>query len=291
MATVVPLIVITGSTASGKSGLALELAQKYDGEIICADSRTVYKGMDIGTAKPSAKERSQIPHHLLDVVEPNERFTAADFQRLSRTAIDDIRRRGKVPFLVGGTGLYIDGIILDFEFGADVDPQKHKLLEEKSVEELASLIKKLQITMPTNMLNKRHLIRAIELNGSKSNARMEPIDNTYVVSIATDKTILEERIRSRAAEMFSSGVVEEARKLAEEYGWESEAMTGNIYPILHEVIEGRMTTEQAKELIVIRDRQLAKRQITWLKRHSYIHWYDIDEARQEISKLLDRFKP
>lgn len=291
MATVVPLIVITGSTASGKSGLALELAQKYDGEIICADSRTVYKGMDIGTAKPSAKERSQIPHHLLDVVEPNERFTAADFQRLSRTAIDDIRRRGKVPFLVGGTGLYIDGIILDFEFGADVDPQKHKLLEEKSVEELASLIKELQITMPTNILNKRHLIRAIELNGSKSNARMEPIDNTYVVSIATDKTILEERIRSRADEMFSSGVVEEARKLAEEYGWESEAMTGNIYPILHEVIEGRMTTEQAKELFAIRDRQLAKRQITWLKRHSYIHWYDIDEARQEISKLLDRFKP
>lgn len=291
MATVVPLIVITGPTASGKSGLALELAQKYDGEIICADSRTVYKGMDIGTAKPSAKERSQIPHHLLDVVEPNERFTAADFQRLSRTAIDDIRRRGKVPFLVGGTGLYIDGIILDFEFGADVDPQKHKLLEEKSVEELASLIKELQITMPTNMLNKRHLIRAIELNGSKSNARLEPIDNTYVVSIATDKTILEERIRSRADEMFSSGVVEEARKLAEEYGWESEAMTGNIYPILHEVIEGRMTTEQAKELFVIRDRQLAKRQITWLKRHSYIHWYDIDEARQEISKLLDRFKP
>lgn len=291
MAAVAPLIVITGPTASGKSGLAFELAQKYDGEIICADSRTIYKGMNIGTAKPSAKERSQIPHHLLDVVEPNERFTAADFQRLSRAVINDIRKRGKVPFLVGGTGLYIDGIVLDYEFGVDVDPQKHKLLEEKSVEELASLIKELQIAMPTNMLNKRHLIRAIELSGANRKARLEPIDNTYVVSIATDKTILEERIRSRADEMFSSGVVEEARKLAEEYGWESEAMTGNIYPILHEVIEGRMTTEQAKELFVIRDRQLAKRQITWLKRHNYIHWFDIDEARQEISKLLDRFKP
>lgn len=285
-----PLIVITGPTASGKSGLALELAKKYGGEIICADSRTVYKGMDIGTAKPSAKEQLQIPHHLLDVLEPNQRFTAADFQRLTRTAITDIRQRGKVPFLVGGTGLYIDSIVLEFEFGSDTDQHKRKLLEEKSVEELSSLIKEQRIRMPTNMLNKRHLVRTLEHNGVEERGRSEPIKNIYVVSIATDKNILEERIRVRADEMFSSGVLDEARQLNEKYGWEAEAMTGNIYPILRQVIEGHMTIEQAKERFIIRDRQLAKRQITWIKRHNFVHWLSVDEARHEISQVLDRFK-
>jgi len=291
MATVAPLIVITGPTASGKSGLAMELAEKYGGEIICADSRTVYTGMDIGTAKPSAKERSQIPHHLLDVVEPNERFTAADFQRHARAAIAEIRERGKVPFLVGGTGLYVDSIVLGFEFGKKAEPQKRKLLEEKSVEELLTLINNQQIEIPHNSLNKRHLIRVLEQNGVNRRRTPVSIENTYVVSIATDKTILEERIRVRADEMFADGVLDEAHQLSERYGWNAEAMTGNIYPILREVIEGRVTVDEAKERFIIRDRQLSKRQITWLKRHDFVHWLPINEARQEISKVLDRFKP
>jgi len=283
-----PLIVITGPTASGKSGLALELAKKYGGEIICADSRTVYKGMDIGTAKPSRKDQLFVPHHLLDVAEPNERFTAADFQRLARAAIDDIKARGNVPFLVGGTGLYIDGVILDFQFVADVDAGKRKLLEEKSVEELVTLIKDQQIELPSNSLNKRHLVRAVEQKGINKSRKSSPIENAYVVSISTDKETLEERIRVRADEMFAGGVLDEARYLGEKYGWGSEAMTGNIYPILHEVLEGHLSADEAKERCVIRDRQLAKRQITWLKRHNFVHWCSVDEARREISDLLDR---
>lgn len=285
-----PLIVITGPTASGKSGLALELAEKYDGEIICADSRTVYIGMDIGTAKPSTKERLLVPHHLLDVVTLNEHFSVADFQRLARAAISDIRARGKVPFLVGGTGLYIDSIVLDYEFGSVPNVQKHMLLEGKTVEELLTLIKSQQTKIPSNSLNKRHLIRALEQNGVNENRRVAPDGNTYVVSIATKKDILEARIRERADNMFSADVLDEATRLSEQFGWEAEAMTGNIYPILRKVIEGQMSIEEAKERFVIRDRQLAKRQVTWLKRHSFVHSLSADKVRSDVSNLLDRFR-
>lgn len=290
MATVTPLIVITGPTASGKSGLALELAEKYGGEIICADSRTVYTGMSIGTAKPSDKERLLVPHHLLDVVLPNEHFSVADFQKLARAAISDIRARGKVPFLVGGTGLYIDSVVLDFEFSGVPDVQKRKLLEERTVEELLTLIKDQQIQAPNNLLNKRHLIRAIEQNGVSGERKIVPDVNTYVVSIATEKNVLEARIRDRADVMFTGGVLDEAARLGDQYGWEAEAMTGNIYPILREVLEGRTSIEEAKERFIIRDRQLAKRQVTWIKRHSFVHRLPVDEARHEISSLLDRFQ-
>lgn len=290
MATVTPLIVITGPTASGKTGLALELAAAYGGEIICADSRTVYAGMNIGTAKPTDKERSQIPHHLLDVVAPDERFTVADFQALARRSINDIRGRGKVPFLVGGTGLYVDSVVLDYELGGDADLERRKLLEEKPVGELLSLLEKQRIALPANSLNKRHLIRALEQNGVNKSRKSGPDENTYVVSIATEKDILEQRISARAGDMFAAGVLDEAKDLAELYGWEAEAMTGNIYPIMRDVLEGRMSIDEAKERFVIRDRQLAKRQITWLKRHDFVHWLSVDEARQEISALLDRFQ-
>lgn len=283
-----PLIVITGPTGSGKTSLALELAKKYDGEIICADSRTVYKGMDIGTAKPTAEERLFVPHHLLDVIEPDQSFTVADFQLHAWRAIHEIKQRGKVPFLVGGTGLYIDSIVLDYKFDSAPDEKKRKLLEEKSVEELTSLIKDLQIQMPTNMLNKRHLVRAIEQNGVRSARKIKPDENTYVVSITTPKEILMDRIAERADVMFDSGVVGEARQLGAKYGWGHEAMSGNIYPILRRVVEGSLSEAEAKELFIIKDRQLIKKQLTWLKRNNFVHWLSIDEARKEISDLLDR---
>jgi tRNA dimethylallyltransferase len=285
-----PLIVITGPTASGKSGLAMELARKHGGEIICADSRTVYKGMDIGTAKPSQDDQLFVPHHLLDIIEPTERFTAADFQRHAKLAIKDIRSRNKVPFLVGGTGLYIDSVVLDFRFGADADLEKRMLLEEKSVDELLTLIKDQQLPLPNNLLNKRHLIRVLEQGSINHNRLTAPIANSYIVSITTEKSNLEQRIRKRADEMFEQGVLDEAKRLGAKYGWDAEAMTGNIYPILREVIEGRLSVDEAKQRFIVRDRQLAKRQITWLKRHDFVHQLSIHDARREISLILDRFQ-
>lgn len=283
-----PLIVITGPTASGKSGLALELAERYNGEIICADSRTVYRGMDIGTAKPTAADQARAPHHLLDVVKPGERFTAGEFQRLALQAIADIRARGHVPFLVGGTGLYIDGVVLNYAFDdTPIDETDRKDLESRPVEELQLLLKKHHIDLPTNSSNKRHLIRAWEQRGINISRQESPNENTYVVAITADISKLEHQIRKRATAMFADGVLDEAHSLGKKYGWESEAMTGNIYPILHQVIDGVLSVSDAVEQIVIRDRQLAKRQITWLKRHDYVRWCSLDEARNYISGILE----
>lgn len=282
-----PLVVITGPTASGKSGLAMELAEAYGGEIICADSRTVYKGMDIGTAKPSAQDRTRVKHHLLDVVEPNERFSAGQFQQLAREAIADIRSRDKVPFLIGGTGLYVDSVVLNYEFNARlIDEQAREELESKSVAELQSLIKTHHITLPENSSNKRHLIRAWEQRGVNTQRQDKPDGNTIVVAITTDKLELQKRIRDRANEMFKLGVVDEAKKLGQKYGWDAEAMTGNIYPILKQVLDGEITETEAIEKFVMRDRQLVKRQLTWLRRHDYVQWLDVDEARKYLSHLL-----
>lgn len=288
MATVIPLIVITGPTASGKTGLALRLAERYGGEIICADSRTVYRGMDIGTAKPTEEERRRVPHHLLDVATPGERFTVADFQRLAQQAIADVRARGKVPFLVGGTGLYIDAIVLEFELGRPVDEFQREALARRTIAELQALIERQELSMPENPLNKRQLTRVLERNGGAGIGRTAPDDQTFVVAIATEKTSLESRIRHRARQMFAQGVLDEARHLAEQYGWESEAMTGNIYPILRRVLDGEIGQEEAIELFVIRDRQLAKRQVTWLKRHPYVEWLSLPEADRFVCEVLER---
>lgn len=284
-----PLIVITGPTASGKSALALELAERYGGEIICADSRTVYKGMDIGTAKPTAEDQIRVPHHLLDVVEPNERFTAGDFQRLADRAIADIRARGKVPFLVGGTGLYIDSVVLNYEFDyTPVDFASRKSMEDQSIEELQLLLKSHHVELPDNRNSKRHLIRAWEQGGVNRNRDEKPDDNTRVVVITTDMNILEQRIHDRVQEMFWHGVVDEATQLAKKYGWGAPAMTGNIYPILKRFIDGELTQQETMKRIAIRDRQLVKRQITWIKRHDYVYWLNVDEARKYLSGLLEQ---
>lgn len=278
-----PLIVITGPTASGKTGLAIELATRFGGEIVCADSRTIYKGMDIGTAKPTASEQATVPHHLLDVVEPGERYTAKDFQRNANRVIAGIRTRGKVPFLVGGTGLYIDAVTLEFDWPEQADGID---LDTKSVSVLQAMIKEQHLTLPANFMNKRHLINTLKRAGKSGKSLDSPRENTVVVAIATDKHELHERIELRAHEMFASGVIEETKMLAERYGWDGEAMKSNIYPIIKNVINGSMSEAEAVAEFAAKDRQLAKRQITWLKRHDYVRWLSLDAARSYIETTL-----
>lgn len=280
-----PLIVITGPTASGKTGLALELAERYQGEIICADSRTIYRGMDIGTAKPTHEERARVPHHLLDVVEPGETFTAKNFQVLAKATIADIRARGNVPFLVGGTGLYIDSVILDYQWPEQVEDREQ--YEHLSVDELSTMLKNQHIALPTNELNRRHLVNALVRGGKAGGSRTTPLENTIVVAIATDASVLANRIRKRAQQMFGMGVVEEARQLAERYGWDSEAMTSNIYPIIRQVVEEQLSQPEAVELFIKKDKQLAKRQLTWLRRHSFVRWLPLEDARVYIETILE----
>lgn len=280
-----PLVVIVGPTASGKSSLAIELAEQFGGEIICADSRTVYKGMDIGTAKPSVQDQALIPHWGLDLVEPDERFTAADFKEYAVQKIAEIRARGNVPFLVGGTGLYIDAVIFDYQFGP-VNNEARARFEELSLEELQRYCIENNISLPENEKNKRYVIRAIEQNKVNSKRLSEPQHNTIVVGLTTEKEKLLSRIHERSEQLFANGVVQEASDLADEYGWETKAMTGNIYRLVHEFLNGDITESELKQKNETADWQLAKRQMTWLKRNPFIHWFELPEARNYLAQAL-----
>lgn len=281
-----PLIVIGGPTASGKTTLAIELAEEFGGEIICADSRTVYKGMDIGTAKPTREERERVPHWGLDLVEPHERFTAADFKRYAEQKISEIRARGKVPFLVGGTGLYIDAVLFDYQFGAQPDETRRQELEKLSVQALYEYCVKNNISLPENDQNKRYLIRAIEQKSINTKRRKSPISKSIIVGIATDSTVLRTRIENRAEQLFENGVVNEAIKLGEKYGWDNEAMTGNIYPLIHSYQLGEASLDEIKDKFTTLDWRLAKRQLTWLRRNEYIKWLPLTEAKVYLRLVL-----
>jgi len=277
-----PLVVIVGPTASGKTALAIEAARQFGGEIICADSRSIYKGMDIGTAKPTLEEQSLVPHWGLDLVEPNEPFSAADFKVYANKKIEEIRGRGHIPFLVGGSGLYVDAVIFDYEFGPVANPQRRKELEEMSLEELHEYCYKHNIQIPENDKNKRYVIRAIEQKSINTKRRRHPISNSIIVGIATDREVLRDRIKVRAEQLFDDGVVAEATLLGEKYGWEGEAMTGNIYPLVHTYLEGELSLRELKEKFTTSDWRLAKRQLTWLRRNPFIHWGELTEVRNYL---------
>ena len=281
-----PLVVIAGPTASGKTALAIELAKEVDGEIICADSRTVYRGMDIGTAKPTADEQRQIPHWGLDLVDPDERFTVADFQMYARQKIDEIRSRGHVPFLVGGTGLYVDAVVFGYEFGDDFDPELRDRLEKMDLQELHRYCDDNNIELPENDKNKRYVIRAIEQKSINSKRKHEPIDNCIIVGISTDRDVLRTRIECRGEQLFINGVVEEAKRLGNMYGWDHESMTGNIYPLCRQYLDGTATLGEIKEKFTTLDWRLAKRQLTWLRRNSHIKWLDLPEAKRFLLSVL-----
>lgn len=282
-----PLVVIVGPTASGKSATAMQIAREYNGEIICADSRTVYKYMDIGTAKPSPEDQAEIPHWGLDLVEPGEHFSAADFKKYALQKIDEIRKRGHLPLLVGGTGLYIDGVIFDYEF-QDPDPELRKKLEVLSLEELKNYCSNNNIELPENENNRRYVIRAIERKNVSSKRLNAPLPNTLVVGIATKRDELRARIDARSEQLFETGMVEEAKKLGKRYGWNSEAMTGNIYKLVKQFLDGEFDEAELKRKFITSDWQLAKRQLTWLKRNPFIHWLSLNDAYLFIRNELER---
>lgn len=283
-----PLVVITGPTASGKTSLAIALAERFGGEIICADSRTVYRDMDIGTAKPTAVERTRVPHWGLDLVVPGDRFTAADFKHYTEGKIEEIHARGHVPFLVGGTGLYIDGVVFDYQFGADVDEDLRQLLDNMSVDELQKYCNKNNIELPENSQNRRYLARSIERRGSNHKRNTEPLTNSIIVGITTNRELLRTRIEHRSEQLFDDGVVEEAIMLGKKYGWDSEAMTGNVYPLVRQYLEGGLSMHEVQQKFVTLDWRLAKRQLTWLRRNKYIQWKTLEEAEHYLSDILAR---
>lgn len=249
-----PLVVIVGETASGKSALALELAERYNGEIICADSRTVHKGMDIGTAKPTKEEQALIPHHMLDVVEPNQHFNVAQFQTKTIDLIDQISGRGKLPILVGGTGLYVDSVIFNYQFkdsNSERDP-----------------------------INPRH---AKPSDKPKDNV-LRP--DTLVIGLSVERDVLKERISKRVDKMVDDGFIEEAKELSKKYGWDAPGLLAPGYRAFRKYFEGSITLDEAKAQVILNDLNLAKRQRSWFKRNKSIQWVS---SSDEAVKLADKF--
>jgi len=284
-----PLIAIVGETASGKSALALELAGRFNGEIIAADSRTAYKGMDIGTAKPSAEERALVRHHLLDIAAPDAQITAAEFQHLAQEAILDITARGKVPFLVGGSGLYIDAVLYGFAFSPKADEAERKKWQQLSVEELQTELSQKGIPLPTNTRNPRHLIRQLETGGVVSGQRRLRSD-TLVMGLSIDREQLEERVKQRVDSMFDRGLEQEVRRLVETYTWQTPSLQTIGYQEFDQSnAEHPRPIDEIKALIKTHTMQLAKRQRTWFRRNKSIHWiWKEAEAVDLITTFLNK---
>ncbi len=269
-----PLLVIVGETASGKSSLAFEVAERLNGEIICADSWTVYAGFDIGTAKPSAEDRERVPHHLLDVADPAQGFSAVVFKRLANQAIDDIHARGKLPILVGGTGLYVDSVIYDYSFLPAPEPGIRQRLEALSLDLLLEQASELGLDTGTvDTRNKRRVIRLIE-NDGQIPTRQDLRKNTVVCGLRIPRDELRQRIEQRVDDMLAAGLEGEVAKLAERYGWSVEPMKGIGYREWQAYFIGQQTLDEIRQQIIKATLDLAKRQRTWFKRNNSIHWLD-----------------
>ncbi|MBC7707836.1 tRNA (adenosine(37)-N6)-dimethylallyltransferase MiaA [Polaromonas sp.] len=270
-----PLIVIVGETASGKSALAVELALRLNGELICADSWTVRREVTIGTAKPTGEQQALVPHHLLDIVGPDEDFTAAVFKRLANDKIADIAGRGKLPIMVGGTGLYIDGVLFDFNFLPAGDRQDRLLLNELSIVELLDKIGAEGLDLGNiDTRNKRRLIRLLETNGAEQ-VRHPLRDNTLILGIQTDRETLQQRITERVDAMLAMGLEREVDELQRRYGWDCEALKGVGYSQWQDYFLGQKNAHelaQTRQKIIKATLDLAKRQRTWFKRNKSIQW-------------------
>jgi tRNA dimethylallyltransferase len=263
-----PLIAIVGPTASGKSALALQLAQQLQGEIICADSRTVYKGMDIGTAKPSKEEQQLVPHHLLDVVAPDEALSVAKFRDLAKEAMVQCWENHRLPMLVGGSGLYVDAICYDFELRSG----DHVAMDELSLSELQQKVLQKDLELNhSDFHNPRRLRRALETGSVTSGKKTLPKD-WFLIGIDPGLEGIEAAIATRTQSWLREGLKDEAATLFQRYG-EIELLDKTPYREMKQLLAGEIDQPEAERVINLRWRQLAKRQLTWFRRNPDITWF------------------
>lgn len=282
-----PLIVVVGETGSGKSALALEIAKRFNGEIICADARTVYKGMDIGTAKPSLKEQERVPHHLIDLVTPDIQFTAADFKAAALKAIKLISARGKLPILVGGSGLYIDAVLFDYTFLPKTDEKYRQKLQQLMPKELMAELNTKNIAFEhVDSKNPRRLQRLLETEG-QTGGRQSLRPGSFVLGISLPRAELRRRLETRLDQMLRTGLKGEALSLADRYGWEAPGLNAIGYREWRRFQEGDSSNNGVRAAILSAQLNLAKRQRTWFKRNRSIEWVStVDEAMERTEHFL-----
>lgn len=293
------VIVILGPTASGKSDLAVRIAREINGEVISADSRQVYKGLNIGTGKITVEEMHGIKHHLLDVAEPNQRFTSADFKRLAEKSISEIVNKGKIPILCGGTGFYIDVLLDRIQLPEISENTKlREELKDRSVDELFIKLRELNPERANSMndsdrKNARRLIRAIEICSSDKNSqilkKVESKYDPYFIGINPKKEILHERIHRRLINRLENGMIDEAKTLHENgLSYERMEELGLEYRYMARYLQGKLSYEQMVEQLENEIRHYAKRQMTWFRRNKDIVWYESAEARPLIGPTFLR---
>lgn len=258
------------------------LAGLEGAEIICADSWTVYKGFDIGTAKPSQPERQKVPHHLLDIADPEDGFSAAVFKSLAEGRIKDISHRNKLPIMVGGTGLYIDSVLYNYSFLPAGETNERQKLNQASLEDVNQKVENLGIdTTGIDVRNKRRLIRLIETNGQRPTSQNLRA-NTLILGMHIPKEELGQRIDSRVKNMLSQGLEAEVKQLYQRYGWDNEPMKGIGYREFRDYFEGRTNLEETKQKIISNTNLLVKKQSTWFKRNKSIHWVTNESESVEL---------
>lgn len=286
---IIPTIVILGPTASGKTGMSLEIAKNLGNvEIICADSRTIYRGMNIGTAKPVKEELAIAPHHMLDILDPDQPYSAAQFQKQANQLINEIKQRGNIPMLVGGSGLYVFSVIYDYSFLAGPVSSARLDLQSKDINELKSILQYLDNDQYTKIDtdNPRRVIRAIETAGMEKQHSNEVKGDICVIGLAPDMAGLERRISNRTKQMMTNGLVDEVKSLVNKYGTSPEPFNTTGYKETISYLKGDISLDKAEELINIHTRQLAKRQMTWFKRSKDINWVDnYSTAIKQINKF------
>ena len=275
------IFVIVGPTASGKTDLAIRLAKKLGGEIVSADSRLLYRGMDIGTAKPSFAERQGIPHHLIDVVPPSKTLTLSEYQKKAIRAIRGILRRKRLPILVGGTGLYVRAVVDNLRIPeVPPNPELRKRLEKTPDAKLFARLIKLDPAYAARIGgNRRYAVRALEVIAatgqpfSEQQGRGEPLFDARLIGLKPSKRELERRIGRRVRRMIKDGLIEETRRLLRRYDRKLPAMSGIGYDEIGACLRGEIALKEAVRMITTRTRQYAKRQMTWFKRDPRIRWF------------------
>lgn len=302
----IPIVVVAGATASGKTSLAIEIAKRLNGEIVSADSMQIYKYMNIGSAKPTAEEQAAIKHHLIDFLDPSDEWSVADYTEAAHSVIKDIYSRGKMPVMAGGTGLYINSVINDVTFGEiDTDyklrEELQKIADREGVSKLIEMLSEFDSVSAAKIHpnNVRRVIRAIEfyhVTGipiSKHQEMTKQIETRYnplMFTIEWDRDVLYDRINRRVDIMIDEGLVDEVKMLLKRgCTKEMNSMKGIGYKEIIDYIEGKYSLEEAADLIKQSSRRYAKRQLTWFRRDERIHRLNaeqnpLEEAIQIIKK-------
>ncbi len=291
------LIVIAGTNASGKSGLGVELALKYGAEIVSADSRQVFKGLDLGSGKITPEEMKGVRHHLIDVAEPNDFFSLSDYQRLAYEAIDDILGRQVRPFLVGGTGLYVNAIVDGYNLnGSRPDPEIRAKVEAMSLEELITYLRDVNPAAleRVDTLNKRRVERAVEkaMTGAFDEKESVPRYETLAIGVTWPREVLYERIRERLSRRLDEGMIDEVKNLRAE-GATDEFLykLGLEYRYILMYLRGEFTDFDAfYDKLFMEIRHLAKEQMTWFRKRKDLHWIDMSkDPVAQACDLIDEF--